>query len=66
MTAYNYLTQQWVEGPGARNLRHDQCHEELSLLRGSDGERYARFCGITDRTAAIARLEAEARELHTA
>ena len=66
MTAYNYLTQRWVEGPGARNLRHDQCLEELSLLRGLDGERYAKMCGITDCESAIGRLEKEARELHNA
>lgn len=63
MIAYNYETQKWVEGPGARQLLHDQCLEELSLLRGKDGERYARFCGIKDRAAVISRLESEAREL---
>ena len=63
MTAYNYDTQSWLEGPAAAAIRHTQILEELRLLIGRDGERYARFVGIEDREATIARLEMEAAGL---
>ncbi len=59
--AFNYETQQWETGQAADSLRLSQIADELALLRGPQGERYAKFCGgdCPDREAMIARLEME-------
>lgn len=63
MKAFNYQTQQWVSGPEACKLSFNQLLQELLLLRGPEGERYAKFCGITDRASAISALDQQAKAL---
>ena len=43
--AYNYTTQQWVEGEEARLERRNQLLEEIELLKSPRGAEYLRFLG---------------------
>lgn len=63
--AYNYDTQQWETGAAAAATRRKQLREELDLLKGPEGVRFAEFSGIPDITAAIACLEQQLAALNS-
>jgi hypothetical protein len=43
MNAYDYQSQQWIEGEPARELLISQLRDEIELLSSAEGERYARM-----------------------
>lgn len=53
---YDYKAQRWLHGAEGKALRKVQLTEELALLKGPQGEDYARFIN-TDRPKAIANIE---------
>lgn len=53
MVAYDYTTQQWVEGNAAHEVALHQAQAKLALLQSPAGVDYARFIGA-DRGVAIA------------
>jgi len=57
MNAYNYETQQWVEGNKATQLLRKQHEDELALLESDRGEEYARFIGAISRTQAVIQVK---------
>ncbi len=57
--AFDYSAQRWVTGPGAIPIRRAQINEELTLLRSNRGSAFCRFSGISDKHAAIAKLEGQ-------
>ena len=61
MNAFDYESQEWIEGAASVPVHVAQILEELNILRSVDGERYATFCGgeFPDKEAMIARLELE-------
>ena len=57
-TAFDYDTQQWVEGPAARPLLIEQARATLNLLRSPKGCLYLQAVGSPDdMTMAIAKAE---------
>jgi hypothetical protein len=61
--AYDYESQQWLEGTLAVKVRLEQIHNEIKLLTGDSGASYARFIGVRDIPEAVLKLRAEAFEL---
>lgn len=58
VTAFDYDTQQWVEGPAARPILIEQARATLDLLRSSKGCLYLQAIGSPDSmTMAIAKAE---------
>ena len=75
MTAYDYQTQEWVKGPRGTKLRLEQLRDELSILRGPNGEEYVKILGCRGLLPSVVRdyarrncekqiAEAELHELH--
>lgn len=67
MVAFDYTTQQWVEGEAAREVALQQARATLVLLQSPAGVDYAKFIGA-DRGVAIAEarrvvLKLEARRV---
>ena len=46
MTAYDYKSQEWHDGPEGHVLLHEQIRETLALLRGPTGAQYAEFIAL--------------------
>lgn len=65
MTAYNYDTQNWVEGEAGTKLRLAQLQETLALATGPRGEEYAKFSGVASRAGLVANLERGIAECQT-
>ena len=63
MLAYNYDTQEWLDGDEGRDALEAQLAEELTLLQGPRGNEYARFLGYVNNTPAIARVLARLGEI---
>ncbi|HJR14218.1 MAG TPA: hypothetical protein VJ833_10010 [Rhodanobacteraceae bacterium] len=53
MVAFDYTTQQWLEGDAAREVALHQAQATLALLQSPAGVDYAKFVGV-DRGVAIA------------
>ena len=53
MIAFDYTTQQWVEGDAAREIALQQARATLVLLQSPAGVDYAKFIGV-NRGVAIA------------
>lgn len=58
MNAYDYQRQQWTEGEQARHLLISQLRDEVELLAGEHGERYARMIN-GDRAELLRRRQEE-------
>lgn len=64
MRAFDYTTQQWVEGDAAREVALHQAQATLALLQSPAGVDYAKFIGadrgvaIADARRAVLKLEA--------
>lgn len=61
--AFDYDKQEWIEGASAIPVLLAQRRQELELLSGPDGERFARFTAVADRPAAMRWLRAEIARL---
>jgi hypothetical protein len=59
LLAFDYDSQQWVDGEAARPVMIEHAQREIDLLRGKRGVEYARFTKIRNIPEAIANLEAQ-------
>lgn len=62
MVAFDYTTQQWVEGHAAREVSLQQARATLALLQSPAGVDYAKFIN-RDRGVAIAEARRAVLEL---
>ena len=66
MMAFNYETQQWVDGPEAALIERGRIIAQLDVLTGPDADRYCHFAGIKDRLWTVEQLKAELARLGAA
>jgi hypothetical protein len=56
--AYDYKAQKWITGDEAMAMLQKQLRQDLELLKGPEGERFAKFINA-NRARAIAAIEAQ-------